>query len=181
MMMIRVMITAVIVQVPLPVFSYFLFYITFLLLPISLPTCSILCYVYFPIYFASSFPLPYVMVPSWLYVSSGAQPHDFFSYCLGQILQSVAPVSLRCDANEIKLHQHRIVQPWKKQSPYLYNALIQFLFRNVFLSRYLYLQFPFLFLCTSFYKPGFFTFGSHHHDLSDLDSCAETGDFEILL
>lgn len=175
------MITAVIVRVTLRLFSYFFFYITFVLLPISLPTCSILFYIHFPIYFASSFPLPYMMVPSWLYISPGAQPHDFFLYCLGQILHRVTPVSLRCDANEIKLHQHRVVQLWKKWSPYLYNALIYFLFRNVFLGTYLYLQFSFLFLCTLFYKPGFFTFGSHHRDLSDLDSCAETGDFEILL
>lgn len=127
MMMIKVMITAVIVQVTLPLFSYFFFYMTFLLLPISLPTCSILFYIYFPIYFASSFPLPYMMVPSWLlYISSGVQSHDFFFYCLGQILHSVTPVSLRCDANEIELHQHRVVQLCKKQSPYLFNALIYF-------------------------------------------------------
>lgn len=120
----KIMITAVIVQVTLPLFSYFFFYMTFLLLPISLPTCSILFYVYFPIYFASSFPLPYMMVPSWLlYISSGAQSHDFFLYCLGQILHSVTPVSLRCDANEIELHQHRVVQLCKNQSPYLFNTL----------------------------------------------------------
>lgn len=56
-----------------------------------------------------------------------------------------------------------------------------YIFCNVFPSTYLYLPFPFLFLCTLFYKPGFFTFSSHHRDLSNLDSCAETRDFEILL
>lgn len=108
MMMIRVMITAVIVQVTLPFFSYFFFYITFfLLLPISLPTCSVLYYVYFPLYFPLSFPLPEVLVPSWFYISSGAQPHNFISYCRHQILHSVTPVSLNCNVNEIKLHQHK--------------------------------------------------------------------------
>jgi len=74
MMTTRVMITAVIVQVTLLAFSYSFLFITFLLLSISLSTCSILYYVYFPVYFASSFSLPYVTVPSWLYTSSGAQP-----------------------------------------------------------------------------------------------------------
>lgn len=116
-MMIRVMITAVTVQVTLTVFSYFFFYITFLLLLISLPTCNILLYVYFPIYFASSFPLPHMMVLSRLYTSSGAQPHDFFFWLLlGQILHSVTPISLRCDTNETKLHPHRVAQLWKSRA-----------------------------------------------------------------
>lgn len=74
---------------------------------LSLPTCSVLYYVYFPIYFPLSFPLPEVLVPSWFYISSGAQPHSFISYCQHQILHSVTPVSLNCNVNEIKLHQHK--------------------------------------------------------------------------
>lgn len=107
------------------IFLFFLLHHFFSLPLISLPPCSILFYKYFPIYFASSFPLSYMTVPSWLCIRLGAQSHDFFLYCLGQILHSVTLLSLRCDANETKL-QHRDVQLWKKQSPYLYNALIYF-------------------------------------------------------
>lgn len=103
--------------------------------------------------------------------------HDFFLYCLGQIDSSFPQV--QCQWNKVTstdLCNYRksraliSIMPW-----YI------FFFQNVFLITYLYLQFPLLFLCTSFYKPGFFTFSSHHCGLSDLDSCAETGDFGILL
>lgn len=79
-----------------------------------------------------------MMVPLWLYISSGAQPCDFFLYCLGHILHSVIPVSPRCNTNEIKLHQHKAVQLWNKQSPYLYVSFAMSLWA------YTYLQLPFL-------------------------------------
>lgn len=137
-MMIRVMITAVIVQVTLPVFSYLFFYITFLLLPISLPTCSILFYVYFPAYFPLSFPLPEVMVPSWFYISSGTQPHNFFSYCRCQALHSVTPVSLNCNVNEIKLNQHKSCATAEKAEPLSVQCL-DILFVSQCLPQHIYL------------------------------------------
>lgn len=97
MMMIRVIITAVIAQVTLPVFSYFFFCITFLHLPFTY-LLHIILYTFFYL-FCFVLSTAKVMVPSWfiypqvhrlLFILPGLNPSQCYSSFL------------RCDANEIK-------------------------------------------------------------------------------
>lgn len=174
MMMLRVMITAVIVQVTMSILLFLLLHhfctASYFFACLQHNFLHIFSYILFPPLHWNFWWCPHGLIYP--------QVHShFFLYCLGQISSSFSSGVMPMKSSYI----NRLVQLKKKQSPYHFSALIYLFFHNVFLSTYLYLQFPLLFLCTSFYNPGFFTFSSHHCGLSDLDSCAETGDFGLLL
>lgn len=140
MMMIKAMITAVIVQVTASILL-FLLYINFILLPISLSTCSILFYIYFLIYFVSSPSLEFLMVPSWAYISSGAQPHNSWLLFilpgpnLLQFSSGVMPMK--------SSYINRLVQLKKKQSlisvvPWYIFSFIMSFSSHIFIYSFLY-------------------------------------------
>lgn len=153
MMMIRVMITAVIVQVTLPFFSYFFFYITFFFTAsyLYLPAAFYIMYIFLYIFLC-----PFHCQKCWCHRGFiYLQVHSLTaSFHIASTKYFTALLQFPSTAMSMKSSyiNTRVVQLWKKQSSYLYNALIYFLFHNIFLSTYLYLQFPFLFLCTLLYN-----------------------------
>lgn len=152
--------------------SYFFTYLQHIILHLL---CHLFCFL-----------LPYVMVPTSLYTSSGVQAPWLLFILPGpnssQYYSSFPWV--QCQWNRVTWIQS-CVTLWKSRAlicimPQHIFCFIMSFSTHIFIYRLFYYYY-FLFLCSTFYKPGFFTFSSHHCDLSDLDSCAETGDFEILL